>query len=85
VFHAYREGVIMPKLTKTVVDREQQEAAQRLVWDTDLKGLGLKIFPSGVKTFVFQYRTQEGRTKRLTIGKLSDALTAEQARNRAKE
>lgn len=77
-------GVKMPKLTKSVVDREQPEAAQRLVWDTELKGFGLKIFPSGVKTFVFQYRTPEGRTKRLTIGRLSDALTADEARKLAK-
>jgi integrase len=74
----------MPKLTKTAVDREQPEAKQRFVWDAELKGFGLKIFPSGMKTFVFQYRTPEGRTKRLTIGKLSDALTADEARKLAK-
>ena len=74
----------MPKLTKSVVDREQPEAAQRLVWDTELKGFGLKIFPSGVKTFIYQYRTPEGQTKRLTLGKLSDALTADEARKLVK-
>lgn len=74
----------MPKLTKTLVEKEQPSAAQRFVWDSEVKGFGLKIFPTGAKTFVYQYRTPEGRTKRLTIGKLSDTLTTEQARDKAK-
>lgn len=75
----------MPKLTKTLVEKEHSSStAQRFVWDSEIKGFGLKIFPSGAKTFVFQYRTPEGRTKRLTIGKLSDTLTTEQARDKAK-
>lgn len=74
----------MPKLTKGFVDKQQPGPSQRFVWDSEVKGFGLKIFPSGAKTFVFQYRTQEGRTKRLTIGKLSDTLTPEQARDKAK-
>lgn len=75
----------MPKLTKTTVDAEQPGKAQRFIWDTELKGFGLKIFPSGAKTFVFQYRTPEGKTSRLTIGKYSDSLTADQARKLAKD
>lgn len=70
----------MPKLTKTSVEKEQRGTVQRFVWDTDLKGFGVKIFPSGAKSFVFQYRTPEGQSRRLTIGKLSDSLTVEQAR-----
>lgn len=75
----------MPKLTKTVVDAEQPGTDQRLIWDTELKGFGLKIFPTGAKTFVFQYRTPEGKSSRLTIGRYSDALTADQARKLAKD
>lgn len=70
----------MPKLSKSVVERECPTDKERFVWDTDLKGFGLKIFPTGAKTFVFQYRTPEGKSKRYSIGKLSDTLTVEQAR-----
>ena len=75
----------MTKLTKTKVDAEKSGDTERFVWDTEIKGFGLKIFPSGTKTFVFQYRAPEGRTRRLTIGKYCDALTADQARKIAKD
>lgn len=75
----------MTKLTKTRVDAEQPSEKERFVWDTETKGFGLKVFPSGTKTFVFQYRTPEGRSRRLTIGKHSDTLTADQARKIAKD
>ena len=75
----------MPKLTKTTVESEQPSDKERFIWDAEIKGFGLKIFPTGAKTFVFQYRTPEGRTRRHTIGKYSDTLTADQARKRAKD
>jgi len=75
----------MPKLTKTAVDNAPAGDNQRFVWDTEVKGYGLKIFPSGTKTFVFQYRSPEGRSRRLTIGQYSDTLTADQARKLAKD
>lgn len=75
----------MPKLTKTIVDAEQPGDKPRFVWDSDLKGFGLKIFTSGTKTFVFQYRSPEGRTRRFTIGKYSEALTPDKARQLAKD
>ena len=75
----------MAKLTKKEVDSIVPTTKESFVWSDDPKGFGVKIFPSGTKTFVFQYRTSEGRTCRYTIGKLSDALTLEQARSRATE
>lgn len=75
----------MPKLTKTTVDAERPGDDQRFVWDTEIKGFGLKVFPTGVKSFIFQYRSPEGRTRRLTIGQYSHTLTADQARGLAKD
>jgi integrase len=75
----------MHKLTKSSVEKEQPSATQRFIWDGELKGFGVKIFPTGVKSFIFQYRTREGKSKRLTIGKLSDTLTVDQARKIATE
>jgi integrase len=79
------ENWTMKKITKKVVDSAQPGTADRFVWDVEIKGFGLKIFTTGAKSFVYQYRTPEGRTKRLTIGKYSDTLTAEQARALAKQ
>ena len=75
----------MPKLTKTLVEKETPGVSQRYVWDDECKGFGVKIFVSGAKSFVFQYRTPEGKPARLTIGKLSDTLTVDQARKIANE
>lgn len=75
----------MPKLTKTVVENAQPGTAQKFIWDTDLKGFGVKIFPTGAKSFIFQYRTPEGASKRFTIGRLSDSLTVDQARKIAQD
>lgn len=74
----------MPKLTKTSVEAEKPTDKERFVWDSELKGFGLKVFPTGAKSFVLQYRTPEGRTRRYTIGKLSNSLTTDQARKLAK-
>jgi integrase len=75
----------MTKLTKTEVDDLKPKAAQYFAWSDDPKGFGVKVFTTGIKSFVFQYRTKEGKTRRYTIGKLSDTLTVEQARKRAKD
>lgn len=75
----------MKKLTKTTVDAAQPGAGQRFIWDVEVKGFGLKVFPTGAKTFVFQYRNAEGQTRRYTIGRYADTLTADQARKIAKD
>ena len=39
------------------------------IWDREQRGFGLRVFPSGLKTFVITYRHRETKTKRfLTIG-----------------
>ena len=75
----------MPKITKTLVDRTRPEDKDRFVWDDEIKGFGLKVHPTGVKSYVFQYRTPEGRSRRLTLGKHNHTLTTEQARTKAKK
>ncbi|AUN94821.1 site-specific integrase [Pseudazoarcus pumilus] len=75
----------MPKLTKAFVEKLQIPDREVFAWDDEIKGFGIKIFPSGARSFVYQYRSPEGRTRRLTIGKLSDTLTTDMARRKAKE
>ena len=72
------------KLAKRVVDAAKPEEHRYVIWDEILKGFGLQILPTGNKSYVFDYRTAEGRPKRPTIGKTS-ALTPDEAREIAKD
>ena len=58
----------MPKLTKRTVDASTAKADRYLIWDEQIKGFGLLVLPSGIKVYVFNYRTSEGRERRITIG-----------------
>ncbi len=54
-----------------------------IIWDVECKGFGLRVMPSGVKSFIIDYRT-DGRQRRMTIGRLGD-WTVEGARTYARE
>src|SRR5215469_1712399 len=74
------------KINKTLVDRETKGDKERVVFDTELKGFGLKITPAGQKSYIFQYRLggRAGRTRRVNIGIHGDSkMTAEKARAEA--
>lgn len=66
------------KLTKRVVDAAQPEDERYVIWDSALKGLGLRVEASGTKTFLVRYRVA-GRKRFVAIGHLGP-LTPEQAR-----
>lgn len=53
------------------------------VWDSELKGLGVRILSSGRKTYFVQYRNKYNRTRRKKIG-VHGVITTEQAREQAK-
>lgn len=57
--------------------------AHDIRWDADVRGFGVRVFPSGAKTFVFRYPTRAGRKRLLTIAKCGE-LTLDHARQRAR-
>ena len=78
----------MQKLTKQIVDglkpsRVGVKGSYSFAWDQELRGFGVQVKGSGLKTFVVQYRTAEGRSRRLVIGRYG-VMTAEEARREAK-
>ena len=67
------------KITKRTVDSIAPTDTDLVVWDTDLKGFGLKVTPTGRKVYFLYYRTSGGKQRRPTIGRHGE-VTAEQAR-----
>lgn len=56
------------KLTVRGVESIKPEAADVIVWDTELTGFGCKITPKGKRSYFLYYRNQEGQQRRPTIG-----------------
>jgi hypothetical protein len=57
----------VPKLTKRFVDAADIRQKDYVLWDDELPGFGLRVFASGKRSYVIQYRTA-GRSRRYTIG-----------------
>ena len=56
------------KLTKAAVDRlEAAPDSQIFVWDTEVRGLGVRVSPGGTKTFILQRRTKGGQERRISL------------------
>jgi integrase len=78
----------MPKLTKRTVDTIRPDPAGDVFkWDSGdgaIKGFGVRMKPSGIASYLVQYRNQEGRTRRLVLGRVG-TLTPDEARTLAGE
>ncbi len=73
----------MSKLTKRFVEGLDVNASDYMVWDSDISGFGVRVFASGRKSYLVQYRAG-GRTRRRSIGQ-HGVLTADEARNEARK
>jgi integrase len=70
------------KLNKTNIDALQPAEKRFTVWDTDLRGFGVTVAPSGERSYVLFYRIS-GRQRWLTIGRHGSPWTPEMARKEA--
>ncbi|MCY4485651.1 MAG: Arm DNA-binding domain-containing protein [Deltaproteobacteria bacterium] len=70
-------------LTKRTVEALRPDLRPWIAWDDRLTGFGVRIQPSGAKTFVVNYRTGSGGrsapNKRVTLGCFG-RITPDQAR-----
>ncbi len=72
------------RLTKTRVERIQPEPGSDVLrWDEVLPSFGVRVKPSGVRSYIVQYRNRAGRSRRITIGR-HGLFTLEQARKAAR-
>jgi integrase len=73
------------KLTDTIVKKLPVPAAgKKITYDAKTKGFGCRVYASGTRTFVLNYRTKTGHERRYTIGSFPDWGT-EAARKEAAE
>ena len=68
----------MPKITKRLVENITPANSDVFAWDDELRGFGMRVKSSGVRSYIVQYRNSHGRSKRMTIGE-HGRLTAEEA------
>jgi hypothetical protein len=47
----------MVKITKRVVEAADAREKDYLIWDDELPSFGLRVFSSGKRSYVIQYRT----------------------------
>jgi integrase len=73
------------KIGKRTVDAADKAAVVYRVWDSELRGFGVKVMPSGVKTYFVWYRAGEGRAaprREYTIARHGE-MTPDEAREEA--
>ena len=73
-------------LTKRSVDALSPGAGPWIAWDDKLSGFGVKVLPSGTKSFLINYRANGGGryapNRRLVVGRFG-RMTVDQARKQA--
>ncbi len=75
------------KITKRIVDAAAPGEREYAIWDSEISGFGLRVYPTGRKAYCLKYRVGGGRggtVRKPTIG-THGTITAEQARAIAKD
>lgn len=74
---------LMPRLTIRHIDALPLQEKEYFVWDDQIKGFGIRIYPNGGKRYVAQ-TFRQGKTTRVQIGK-HGTLPFEEAKKRARK
>ncbi len=73
------------KLTKRVVESAVPNPTKRIeIWDTEVTGFYVRVYPTGKKTYFLQYRNKKRETHKIKIG-VHGSITTELARQKAIE
>ena len=73
------------KLTKTVVEGITPASEDVVVWDESLPGFGVRVKPSGVRSYIVQYRCRAtGASRRMTVGQHGPLLSFDRAKKQAR-
>src|ERR1700704_1214487 len=77
------------KITKRAVDalKPSSDGREAVIWDTEVKGFGVRAQCGGSRSYILHYRIGTGRgapLRKLTIGKHGSPWTPETARSEAK-
>ncbi|HVV27366.1 MAG TPA: tyrosine-type recombinase/integrase [Rhizomicrobium sp.] len=76
------------KITKRLVDSLPRKTHRYVLYDTEVKGFGVRVTPSGLATYIVEYRPDGGGRnvikKRMSIGRVGE-ITPEQARDIARD
>jgi integrase len=74
------------KITKRLIDSLQRQADRYVIYDTEVKGFGVRMTPSGDATYIVEYRPDGGgrnvAKKRMSLGRVGE-ITPEEARKLA--
>ncbi|KZK94452.1 MULTISPECIES: site-specific integrase [unclassified Pseudovibrio] len=74
----------MHKITKSSIAALQPAEKDIYIWEEALPGFGVRVKPSGRKSYILQYRNEFGRSRRMTLGR-TDVITLDQARKIARD
>jgi integrase len=81
------KGKIRGHISKSAVDDALPDRARYTLWDDEIPGFGLRVEPSGAKSYVIRYRANgggRGAPERLLVLGRHGALTPAEARKLAK-
>ncbi|MBN1946756.1 MAG: DUF4102 domain-containing protein, partial [Bradymonadales bacterium] len=77
----------MMKLTKLICEKAVYQGVgnkRHVLWDDEVRGFGLRVYPSQRKAFIVKYRTVNGRQRQLVIGDFG-TWTVDLARKEARK
>lgn len=72
------------KLTKTLIAALEAREKEYAVWDSECPGFGVRVFPTGTKSYFVSYRDERRRAKRQTLGSTA-AKSVSLVRNEARQ